>query len=150
MNVGSILKSKGRGVVYIKPDQPIGEALAKLEFEDVGALVVSKRGRKVDGIISERDVVRGLRYYGAEIFDRTVSDLMTVDVVTCEASAQLAEAMKLMKDNAVRHLPVLKGGLLIGVISIRDLLSEETPGGIERPQPISVVRHSRIEGHVVH
>ena len=150
MNVGSIAKSKGRGVAYIKPDQPIGEALAKLEFEDVGALVVSKRGRKVDGIISERDVVRGLRYYGAEIFDRTVSDLMTADVVTCEASAPLAEAMKLMKDNAVRHLPVLKGGTLIGVISIRDLLNEEAPGRIERPQPISVVRHNRVEGRVVH
>ncbi len=150
MNVGSIVKSKGRGVVYIKPDQPIGEALAKLEFEDVGALIVSKRGRKVDGIISERDVVRGLRYYGAEIFDRTVSDLMTDEVVTCEASARLGEAMTLMKDNAVRHLPVLKAGVLIGVISIRDLLSVEIPGGVERPQPISIVPPKRIEGRVVH
>lgn len=126
MTVKSILKGRPHGVTFVKPDQPIGETLTTLEFEDVGALVVSKRGKKIDGIISERDVVRGLRYYGAEIFNLTVSDLMTAPVVTCEPTTSLTGAAALMKDNAVRHLPVVEGGLLLGMISIRDLVSDES------------------------
>lgn len=116
-----ILSDKDQRLVHLKPSQPICEALALLEFEDVGALVVSKRGKKVDGIISERDVVRALRYYGAEIFDRTVEDLMTSEVITCSPSTTRGQAAALMQEYDVRHLPVVENGQFAGVISVQDV-----------------------------
>ena len=125
ITVAHILAEKDERIAFLHPSQLIGEALEMLEFEDVGALVVSKRGTKVDGILSERDVVRGLRYYGPEIFDRTVADLMTIDVHTCAVSMPRGEAAALMHEKAIRHLPVVDAGKFVGMISLHDVTPVE-------------------------
>jgi len=79
-------------------------------------------------IISERDVVRALRYYGVEIFDRTVADLMTSNVITCEPDESVSEIATRMELNSIRHLPVIENGQLAGMISVRDVLSFQQPG----------------------
>ena len=125
MSIDRILKRNARKVAQLKPDQSICDVLAKLEFEDVGALVVSRSGRKILGIVSERDIVRGLRYYGAGVLELTVADLMTPNVITCEPHDSIRDAASLMRDNAVRHLPVVENGRVVGIVSIRDLFADE-------------------------
>ena len=125
MIVQTLIENKNRAVVYVTPDQMVSQVLAALEFEDVGALAVSKNGKKIVGIISERDVVRALRYYGVEIFDRTVSDLMTSKVVTCEPDEAISEISARMELHSIRHLPVIENGQLAGMISLRDVLSSQ-------------------------
>lgn len=122
MTVKRILKEKGSHTPTVAPEAQIADVIAALEAEGVGALVVSADGQRIDGIISERDVVRGLKSFGPEVLRRTVSDLMTADVVTCTADDRVAGVMALMDDRNIRHVPVVDGGTLAGIVSIRDII----------------------------
>lgn len=122
MLVEHILYRKGHDVVTIGPDATIGEAAARLRESNVGALVVSAPGRTIAGIISERDIVRGLAADGAKVLDRPVADLMTADVATCESRATVTDMAKLMTSRRIRHVPVLEDGSLVGIVSIGDIV----------------------------
>lgn len=124
MTVRRILERKNRKVTTVPPSTLLTEVLEKLEFEDVGALVVSSNGKAVDGIISERDIVRGLRYFGAEALEQPVCDHMTTDVVTCELHDPVINVTVLMNDNTIRHVPVVDSGRLIGMISVHDIVKD--------------------------
>jgi len=93
-----------------------------LEAEEVGALIVSADGKRIDGIISERDVVLGIGRFGAKVLEKTVGDLMTRDVATCTADDPVAGVMALMAEKRIRHVPVLDDGELAGIVSIRDII----------------------------
>ena len=108
--------------MWVRPDEFITDVLEKLEFEDVGALIVSSDGEKIEGIISERDVVRGMRYYGPEVLERKVCDLMKETVVTCRLSATAKSAMASMSNRQIRHLPVIANKKLVGILSVRDFI----------------------------
>ena len=122
MTVEKILKQKGTHSPVVGPTIRIAEMIEVLEKEEVGALVVSSGGRKIDGIISERDVIRGLCKFGATVLEKTVSELMTKDVVTCIADDSLAGVMALMADKNFRHVPVIDNDELAGIVSIRDII----------------------------
>jgi CBS domain-containing protein len=122
MTVKRILKDKGTYVPTVSPGAKIIEVLDALEADDVGALVVSTDGDRIDGIISERDVVRGLQRFGSTALDHAVADLMTADVVTCVADDRVAGVMSVMNDRGIRHLPVVIDGKLAGIVSIRDII----------------------------
>ena len=122
MTVERILKSKGAHAPTVSPEDHIADVIATLETEDVGAVVVSADGRHIDGIISERDVVRGLKRFGSNILDQAVRDLMTADVLTCTAGDRVASVMALMDDRRIRHVPVVDDGNLAGIVSIRDII----------------------------
>ncbi len=123
MTVQRILNAKGGGdAVSISPDAGLDEALEQLASENVGALVVSSDGRKVEGVVSERDIVRALNREGPELLRRRVRDVMTVDVVTCVAEDRAAGIMAVMVSKHLRHIPVVKDGELVTMVSIRDLL----------------------------
>jgi CBS domain-containing protein len=122
MNVDSILRHKGSGVLTIPPDAKIAEAVRRLDENNVGALVVSADGLKIDGILSERDVVRGLNAHAAATLDRPVAALMTRSVRTCRRADTLDALFTLMTDRRVRHLPVVEGGVLVGIVSIGDVV----------------------------
>ena len=107
---------------YIAPDATIRDVLNSLAFRDVGALVVSSDGNKVEGIISERDIVRGLQKAGADLLDSPVRELMTEDVFTCVATDRAAGIMAVMVSRHLRHVPVLEDERFVNMISIRDLL----------------------------
>jgi CBS domain-containing protein len=107
---------------YIAPDARIRDVLNSLAFSDVGALVVSADGDKVEGIISERDIVRGLQSAGTELLDKPVREVMTEKVITCVATDRAAGIMALMVSKHLRHVPVLEDGRFVSMISIRDLL----------------------------
>ena len=107
---------------YIAPDAKIRDALNSLAFRDVGALVVSTDGDKVEGIISERDIVRGLQKTDAGLLDKPVRELMTEEVFTCVANDRAAGIMAAMVSRHLRHVPVIEDGKFVSMISIRDLL----------------------------
>jgi CBS domain-containing protein len=122
MNVESILKAKGRQVVTIAPVAAVAEAAALLRRMGIGALVVSADGRRLDGIVSERDIVHVLADRGAAALDLRVADLMTRRVVTCAPGETIAELMAEMTRRRIRHLPVVEHGRLVGLVSIGDVV----------------------------
>ena len=107
---------------HISPDAKIRDVLNSLAFRNVGAVVVSTDGETVEGIISERDIVRGLQKADAGLLDKPVKELMTEKVVTCVATDRAAGIMAVMVKKHLRHVPVVEGGKFVNMISIRDLL----------------------------
>jgi CBS domain-containing protein len=122
MNVEGILRAKGATVVTIGPDATIDDLVHGLREERIGAMVVSKDGTSVLGIISERDVVRGLADRGPRILEAPVADLMTRDVVTCAPGDTVKQVMAQMTKRRIRHIPVLADGVLCGIVSIGDVV----------------------------
>jgi CBS domain-containing protein len=119
--IDQILASKGADVMTISPGASVVEAVATLREHNIGALVVCTDDGALAGILSERDVVRGLAD-GAGVLDRTVGDLMTTDLATCDLRAAIEDLMRLMTERRIRHVPVLDGGSLAGIVSIGDVV----------------------------
>ena len=122
MNVQSILGSKGRTVATVTRGATLADVAAQLRDLGVGALVVSDDGEHIVGIVSERDVVRALAAHGAGALGREVSSVMTTDVVTCVADDAVDSLMASMTDRRIRHVPVVDGDRLDGIISIGDIV----------------------------
>ncbi|MCR6031609.1 CBS domain-containing protein [Nocardioides sp. zg-579] len=122
MRIGEVLDSKSRGdVVTIRPDAGVRELLAALATHNIGALVVSADGASLDGIVSERDVVRRLHADGT-VVDTTVGAIMTALVETCSPETDLDDLMRTMTDRRIRHVPVVDDGRLVGIVSIGDVV----------------------------
>ncbi len=120
MRIKDVLKTKGgTDVVTIRAEATLAELIDTLAEHNFGALVVSDDGRQVDGIVSERDVVRRLRE-GPQALDALVSDVMTTDVHVCEPQDSLDDLMRQMTNARVRHIPVVIDGRLAGLVSIGD------------------------------
>jgi CBS domain-containing protein len=122
MNVETILRTKGRAVETIRPDETVGAAIDMLVSQNIGALVASEDGEKVEGIISERDIVHALTRHGARLLSLSVSEVMTRPVVTCDPAESVGELMAEMTNRRIRHLPVVQDGRLCGIVSIGDLV----------------------------
>jgi CBS domain-containing protein len=122
MNVETILRGKGDRVAIVSPDASIAVAVAMLRHEGIGALVVSRDGRTVDGILSERDIIHGLAGLGAGLLDAKVEQLMTRRVFTCSPRDTIAELASEMTQRRIRHIPVLRDGALAGIVSIGDVV----------------------------
>ncbi len=120
MTVQAILNAKGSDVATAQPDVSIKELVRQLKDRGVGALVISDDGRAVQGIISERDVMRGLAKHGAGALDMQASVLMTKDVQTGKLADTVASVMTTMTECRIRHLPIVEDGTLCGIVSIGD------------------------------
>ncbi|QBR91774.1 CBS domain-containing protein [Nocardioides euryhalodurans] len=122
MRIGDVLGAKpSQDVVTITPDAGVRDLLALLAEHNVGALIVSSDGTSVDGIVSERDVVRHLHHDGT-VVNNTVGAIMTADVETCDRTTLLDDLMKIMTDRRIRHVPVVDEGRLVGIVSIGDVV----------------------------
>ena len=122
MRIGDVLHAKASSeVVTISPDAGVRELVAKLAEHNVGALIVSSDGSTLDGIVSERDVVRHLHSDGT-VVNNTVAAIMTAVVETCDEDSDVHELMKIMTQRRIRHVPVVHDGRLIGIISIGDVV----------------------------
>jgi CBS domain-containing protein len=122
VNVEGIIARKGSDVYTIAPGATLAEAVRVLRERGIGALVVSVNGSRLDGILSERDVVRRLASDGGDALDMTVARAMTNPVVTCGLHDELGDLMSVMTDRRVRHLPVVNDGGLCGLVSIGDVV----------------------------
>ena len=121
MTIQAILSAKGREVVTIAPDERVSQAVGKLGEKRIGALPVVDGGR-IAGIMSERDVIYCLRDFGAEVLDWPVSKVMTSPAITSQPSTPVLAALAMMTQRRIRHLPVVSGGELVGIVSIGDLV----------------------------
>lgn len=122
MRITDVLRGKGTKVVTVAPERPVTELLDLLAEHGVGALVVSTDGESVEGIVSERDVVRRLQRDGAAMLQRPVREIMTTEVHTSTPDVGLEDLMRLMTERRFRHVPVLVDGKLAGIISIGDVV----------------------------
>jgi CBS domain-containing protein len=93
-----------------------------LKIDEAGALVVTDDNRTILGLISERDIVRGLQSHGRNVVDRPVSELMTRSVVTCDVSEPLTRVLELMDKHQIHHVPILRSGVLCGIINMLDVV----------------------------
>src|SRR3954447_12623914 len=122
MRINDVLKGKpSHDVITIAPDATVRKLVELLATHNVGALIVSVDGESVDGIVSERDVVRRL-HERSDVLDILVSEIMTSTVRTCEGEEALTELMQVMTEHRIRHVPVLSDGKLTGIISIGDVV----------------------------
>jgi CBS domain-containing protein len=123
VQISQLLRHKGHEVATIDGSASVRDALAVLADRGIGALVVSADGRHVDGIVSERDVARGLHSHGAELLAAPISSLMTSAVHTCRPTARVTDLAQTMTDHRVRHVPVLdEDDALVGIVSIGDVV----------------------------
>jgi CBS domain-containing protein len=122
VQISQLLRHKGREVATIDGTESVRAALAVLAEKGIGALVVSSDGRRIDGILSERDVARGLHTRGAGLLAEPVSGVMTEQVHTCSPHASVHELARTMTDHRVRHVPVVEDDVLIGIVSIGDVV----------------------------
>ena len=121
--VRELLEKKGRNVWSIGPDDSVMDALGLMAEKDVGALLVLD-GRRISGIFSERDYARKVALKGKTSKDTRVREIMTSDVLFVDPDKTVDQCLALMTDKHVRHLPVLSGGELTGLISIGDIVKE--------------------------
>lgn len=122
MTVDTILGEKGRDIVTIGPAHMLREAIEIMSRHRIGAVVVVDADKVVQGIVSERDVVRALAEAGPEVLDDPVAKRMTTNVVTCSQTAGMPELMGLMTEGKFRHVPVVEDGRLVGIVSIGDIV----------------------------
>ncbi|MGH9178494.1 MAG: CBS domain-containing protein [Acidimicrobiales bacterium] len=122
MKVRDILKAKGRSVETIRPDATLDLAVHRLAALGIGALVVSADGAHLDGVLSERDVVRELARNGARAPEATVAAVMSKGVPVCSPDTTIKDAMAEMTRSRHRHLPVVEDGVLYGLLSIGDVV----------------------------
>lgn len=121
MRITEILKSKGSEVVTLPHNSTVRDLVSLLVDKKIGAVVVSSESSPVAGIVSERDVVRGLAG-GPDVLDDPVSSIMTGDVVTAEPDQNVHELARLMTERRIRHVPVVVDGELAGIVSIGDVV----------------------------
>jgi CBS domain-containing protein len=125
MKIVEVLKAKPEsGVITITPDAGVRELIAMLAEHNVGALIVSSDGETVEGIVSERDVVRHLHHDGT-VVNNTVGAIMTEVVETTAPESTLDELMEVMTRRRIRHVPVVKDGVLVGIVSIGDVVKHK-------------------------
>ncbi len=122
MNVQQLLREKGNRVISIRPLLTLSDAASMLSQHGIGALIVADEEYDILGILSERDIVRAVAARGTSALTETVADNMTEEVIVCTGEAPLEEVMELMTNNKFRHMPVIDGERLTGIVSIGDII----------------------------
>ena len=122
MKLEDVIRSKGNSVVTISPTATVAELVSLMADSNIGAVVVSSDGRHISGIISERDIVRGLAGAGHGLLESTVADLMTGDVVVGHLEDRIEDTAHTMTHKRVRHIPIEVDGELAAIVSIGDVV----------------------------
>ena len=122
MRISDLLRVKGTRVVTVTPDTKVRHLLQVLAEHGIGAVVVSADGSSVDGIVSERDIVRALALRGAAVMSEPVTEIYTAEVRTVAPDTSLDDVMRLMTEHRMRHAPVVADGVLGGLVSIGDVV----------------------------
>src|ERR1044072_9287257 len=143
MRISDVLRSKGDQVVTVAPDITVRELVAVLAEHNIGAVVVATAPAPLQGIVSERDIVRGLSA-GPDVLEQSVESIMTSDVHSCDPHDSVDSLRHLMTEQRVRHVPVVVEGKLAGIISIGDVVKSRIGElEFERDQLTSYVSHAQ-------
>jgi CBS domain-containing protein len=131
VQISTLLAGKGTAVDTIRGDATVDQAVAELARHGIGALVVSSDAQRIEGIVSERDVVRKLHEFGDELLRRSVASIMSSKVYSCSPDDDTDLLMSIMTDRRIRHVPVVKDGILAGIVSIGDVVKSRI-GDLEK------------------
>ncbi len=123
MSVETILKSKGSNVFTIRPEHSVSDAAALMSAKRVGVAMVCDAKGRLQGVISERDIVSGITQYGKGLLDMPVRNIMSSPVVTCGPKDSVKGIMEVMTKRRIRHLPVVDGDDIVGIVSIGDAVN---------------------------
>ncbi|VBB68787.1 Inosine-5'-monophosphate dehydrogenase [invertebrate metagenome] len=123
MSVERILAKKGRNVITILPEHMASDAARLLTEHKIGVMVACDPKGKLEGVLSERDLVKGMAKYGAAALTMPVRNLMTTAVITCKPTDDVKDLMETMTKRRIRHLPVIDSGRLVGIVSIGDVVN---------------------------
>ena len=144
MKVADILKLKGQEVISVRPAELIATLSHRLRLARIGAMVVLGEDGALEGIISERDIVHGIAEHGSRCLELTVADLMTRRVATCAPDDSISRIASIMTESRIRHLPVVDGQRLVGVVSVGDVVKNRME---EMSLEASVLRDIAMAGH---
>ena len=122
MNVAAILSAKGNTVEVVHPDTPITVAVHRMSTRAIGSLVVVGPDDQLIGVVGERDLVRAMDHDASRFTELRVSDVVNTSVATCTVSDDLSEVMRRMTATRSRHMPVVEGGQVVGLVSIGDVV----------------------------
>jgi CBS domain-containing protein len=122
MRVSNLLEGKGTMVVTVTRDATVGDVVADLAHHRIGALVVSPDGVTIQGIVSERDIVKRLSVLRTQLLEDPVASIMSTDVQVCSPDDDIESIMNVMTERRIRHVPVVEGGRLVGIVSIGDVV----------------------------
>ncbi|MAI90807.1 CBS domain-containing protein [Ponticaulis sp.] len=125
MKLYNILNGKGRDVITLNAESTLQEAATILNDRKIGAAVAMNASGKLAGVLSERDIIRRISENGIAALSMTVSDAMTKDVITATPDTSIDEGLERMTDRRIRHLPIVEGGKLVGIVSIGDLVKQK-------------------------
>lgn len=123
MSVEAILKGKGGSVYSVRPEHSVAEAAALMSHKRVGVAVVCDAKGRLQGMVSERDIVHGITQYGKGLLDMPVRNIMSAPVVTCGPADSVKSVMETMTERRIRHLPVVDGDEVLGIVSIGDVVN---------------------------
>jgi CBS domain-containing protein len=122
MSVKRLLKGKGTFVPVIRSNLVLNDVVNQLEIDEAGALVVTDDNSNILGIVTERDIARGLKSHGRHVVDRPLRELMTEDVVTVDINEPMSKVLELMDRHQIQYVPVTENGALCGIINMLDLV----------------------------
>jgi len=122
MRISDVLRGRQRGVVTVHPDTTVGAFLTLMAEHNIGACIMSEDGKCVDGIVSERDVVRALVGQGLALLGEPVSSIATTEVHTADPDTHIDDLMRMMTEERIRHVPVVVDGCLTAIVSIGDVV----------------------------
>jgi len=125
MKIKDISRIKGREVITVKANSTLSEAIEKMVNNSIGALPVCEADEKLVGVISERDILRSLYQRSNDIGTTRIRDVMTKDVIVGVPDDDVESTLKIMSDKGIRHLPVMSGEKIVGMLSIRDVIEEK-------------------------
>ncbi len=143
MTIATVLRTKGNTIVSVQPGTPLPELASTIASRRIGAVLVLDEHGHLAGIVSERDVVKALANKGVDVHKMTAGDIMTRSVTTVTPQTTINEAMELMDRGYFRHLPVLNDGVLIGIISVRDVVRARIERHVEENESLHTYIHSR-------
>ncbi len=125
MNIGNILSKKGSLVYTVNIDKKVNDAIEVLNAHNIGVVVIVDNDNKIKGILSERDIIRKMEDHSASIYVAPVKSCMTPDPFTCDKGATIDEVMNIMTKYKIRHLPVVEDDILVGLVSIGDIVKRK-------------------------
>jgi len=141
MRVEDVLRKKNHRIVTVRVNETVETAARLMKTENIGALVVKDvcrtEGNTVVGMFSERDVARALLEHGGKVLQMPVSSLMSRNLTTCAPTDSLSHVLRLMEDNHIRHVPVLDGFTLVGLVGVRDVIGIRLAELAEEEQALS-------------
>jgi CBS domain-containing protein len=146
MRLSEVLSSKPDRLVTLPPTAPVADAAALMELQGVGAVLVCDGRRRVLGLVSERDLALAVGAWGKEMFELCVGEMMTVGGPTAAPTDAVQNVMRIMTEQRVRHMPVIEGGVVVGIVSIGDVLKSRLAEKIQENAVLQDLARARLPG----